>query len=416
MADRQVGEARDEREAAEAHEAAAPEAGEREAGEAAPLLVFGPRSLDYDLGPEHPLSPRRFGPGIELLEAVGARPGPTPEPAADEVLEWVHDRAYVELVRSFSRQPLGPPRAGIGPGDTPAFAGMHEAAASVAGGSVAAIDAILRGDAVHAFHPGGGLHHAMPDRASGFCVYDDPALAIARARRDGLRVLYLDFDVHHGDGVQAIHWDDPDVLTVSFHETGRSLFPGTGFVAERGGPNAPGSAVNVPVDPGTGERGWLAAVERVAPALADEFRPDLVVSQHGSDGHALDPLAHLELTTTAMGAAARLTDAIAHRWAGGRWLATGGGGYDVYRVVPRAWALVWLAMAHAPVPDETPLRWRERWAADAARHGQSPPPATFEDPPNLGRPFEPFDAALDARAVQSAEAALARHRTAAAGR
>jgi acetoin utilization protein AcuC len=206
------------------------------------------------------------------------------------------------------------------------------------------------------------------------------------------------------------------VLTVSFHETGRALFPGTGFVSETGGPQAGGSAVNVPLEPGTGERGWLAAVERVVPALADEFRPDLVVSQHGSDGHAFDPLAHLELTTTAMGAAARLTDAIAHRWAGGRWLATGGGGYDVYRVVPRAWSLVWLAMAHAPIPTETPLPWRERWAADAARYGQSPPPATFEDPPNAGRPFEAFDEALDVRALEIAEAAVARHREAVAAR
>ena len=197
----------------------------------------------------------------------------------------------------------------------------------------------------------GGLHHAMPDRASGFCIYDDPALAIARARQAGRRVLYLDFDVHHGDGVQAIHADDPGVMTVSFHESGRYLFPGTGFVDELGLGAAAGTIVNVPFEPGTGEGPWWAAVESLVPALAAAFGPDLIVSQHGADGHAWDPLAHLRLTTTAMGRAARLVDAVAHRYAGGAWLSTGGGGYDAYRVVPRSWSLVWLAGAHRDAPD-----------------------------------------------------------------
>ena len=134
---------------------------------------------------------------------------------------------------------------------------MHDAGAMVAGGSIRAMEAILRGDVEHAFHPGGGLHHAMPDRASGFCIYDDPALAIARARRDGLRVLYVDLDVHHGDGVQAIHWSDPGVMTVSVHETGRYLFPGTGGVGELGEGVAAGTSVNVPLEPETGEGAWL---------------------------------------------------------------------------------------------------------------------------------------------------------------
>ena len=348
-----------------------------------PLLVYGPRSTTYDFGPAHPLTPRRFGPGISLLEAIGAVPGLAPEPASDSELEWVHDGAYIDVVKAFSIDPSASSRAGIGPGDTPAFAGMHEASAAVAGGSLGAMEAILRGDVMHAFHPGGGLHHAMPGRASGFCVYDDPALAVARARQDGLRVLYLDFDVHHGDGVQAIHWSDPGVMTISIHETGNALFPGTGFPDELGGGAAVGTKVNLPLDPWTGERGWLPALELVLPALAEAFRPDVVVSQHGADAHAFDPLAHLNLTTTAMGAAARLADSLAHTYAGGRWLATGGGGYDVYRVVPRAWAQVWLAANHAPVPPETPAAWRDRWADDAARHGQSPMPTTFDDPPRL---------------------------------
>jgi acetoin utilization protein AcuC len=374
------------------------------------LLVFGPRSTTYDFGPSHPLTPRRFGPGIDLLRSLGAEPGLAPEPASDDELRWAHSRRYIETVRRFSDSPYGWPEAGIGEGgDDPAFAGMHDAAAAVAGGSIRAMEAILRGDIEHAFHPGGGLHHAMRDRASGFCIYDDPALAIARARADALRVLYLDFDVHHGDGVQAIHAHDPGVLTVSIHETGRYLFPGTGGVGELGVGVAAGTAVNIPLEPYTGERAWLPAVDGLVPELAAAFGPDVIVSQHGADSHAWDPLAHLNMTTTAMGAAARLVDHVAHRYASGRWLATGGGGYDAYRVVPRSWSLVWLAGEHREVPSSTPRAWRDRWAADGARYGQTPPPETFNDLPNAGEPIDAAQASADDRSA--AVAALVRRVT-----
>jgi acetoin utilization protein AcuC len=373
-----------------------------------PLLVFGPRSLTYDFGPSHPLTPRRFGPGIDLLRALGAEAGIAPEPGTDEELLLCHSSRYLAAVRRFSEMDLDPwaeAEAGIGPGDDPPFAGMHEAAASVAGGSLRAIEAILRGDTRHAFHPGGGLHHAMRDRASGFCIYNDPAIAIARARRAGMRVLYVDLDVHHGDGVEALHATDPDVLTVSFHESGRYLFPGTGAVSEIGVGEAAGSIVNVPMEPGTGEAAWLDAVSAIVPELAASFAPDIVVSQHGCDTHAWDPLAHLLVTTTAIGAAARLVDALAHRWAGGRWLATGGGGYGVYRVVPRAWAHVWLAGAHRDVPDRLPGEWRDRWAAESARYGDPSLPEAFDDEPNAGLPPSPNQTAAEDRSRQTAELA-----------
>ena len=353
-----------------------------------PLLVFGPRSPTYDFGPAHPLTPRRFGPGIDLLRAIGAEPGLAPEPAGDGDLLLSHTAEYIAAVRRLSVDPLGPPQAGIGPGgDNPSFAGMHEAGAMVAGGSMRAMEAILRGDVEHAFHPGGGLHHAMPARASGFCIYDDPALAIAVARKAGLRVLYVDLDAHHGDGVQAIHSSDPGVMTISFHESGRYLFPGSGFANELGEGEAAGTSINIPFEPFAGEDAWLPWVRAIPATLAAAFRPDVIVSQHGCDSHAWDPLAHLQVTTTAMGEAARLVDRIAHRHADGRWLATGGGGYDAYRVVPRAWAQVWLAGAHRDAPRETPVAWRERWAAEAARYGQAPLPETFDDPPHAGMPL-----------------------------
>ncbi len=360
------------------------------------LLVYGPRSTDYDFGPGHPLTPRRFGPGIDLLRAVGAEPGLAPEPASEAQLRWCHDAGYIEVVQAFAKRPYGIPERGIADGgDTPPFAGMHEAAAAVAGGSIAAMDAILSGDVEHAHHPGGGLHHAMAGRASGFCIYDDPALAIARARADGLRVLYVDFDVHHGDGVEAIHQADQGVMTCSIHESGRTLFPGTGFMEDVGEGTAAGTSVNIPLPAGTGEAAWLDALTTILPELAATFGPDVIVSQHGADSHAWDPLAHLAITTTAHGAAARLVDRLAHRFATGRWLATGGGGYDVYRVVPRTWALTWLAGAHREVPTLIPSAWRDRWASDAARYGQAPLPETFEDAPDAG---EALDPAIQARA------------------
>ena len=183
-------------------------------------------------------------------------------------------------------------------------------------------------------------------------------------------------------------------MTVSIHETGRYLFPGSGE-ASGGRGDAAGTVVNVPLEPFTGEVGWLGAVRELLPDLAAAFRPDIVISQHGADSHAWDPLAHLRVTTTAMGAAARLVDELAHRHAGGRWLATGGGGYDVYRVVPRAWALVWLAAAHREVPSETPVGWRDRWAAEADAHDGGPPPEQFGDEPNAGLSAGSGQAAAD---------------------
>jgi acetoin utilization protein AcuC len=347
-----------------------------------PLVVYGPANHDYDFGPDHPFTPRRFGPGIDLLRELGADPAAfaAPEPVSDEVLGTVHTASFLASVHRLADYPELADHEAVTDGDTPPFYGMDRAAASVVGGTLHAMERILAGDRIHAFHPGGGLHHAFPARASGFCVYNDLAIAIRRARDAGHRVLYLDVDVHHGDGVEAIFWNDPMVQTVSFHETGLNLFPGTGWVEDRGGQDADGSAVNIPLEPGTSDGSWVEVIELVAPVVAAAFRPTILVTQQGCDSHALDPLANLQISTRAMSRIARLFDGLAHRHAGGRWLATGGGGYDVYRVVPRSWALVWLAQAHRAVPTHTPSGWRERWAAEAAAHRAGPTPREMLDP------------------------------------
>lgn len=351
------------------------------------ILVYGDAALEYDFGPEHPLTPRRFPPSIDLIRTLGATNFVEPRVASDDEVARLHTRDYIAAVRRFAADPWNHVRShGIGPGDCPAFENMHEASARVVGGSLEGVERILRGEVEHAFNPAGGLHHATAGYASGFCIYNDVALAAARARDAGHRVMYVDLDVHHGDGTQALFWDDPNVLTVSIHETGRTLFPGTGFVDERGGPEALGTKVNVPLHPLSGDGSWLDALERVLPALADAFRPTFLVTQHGCDTHAYDPLAHLRLTTRAYRAATLLLDRLAHEHAEGRWFATGGGGYDAYRVVPRSWALVWLAQAHLEPPAETDADWRRRWADEADRYDQSPPPTLMLDPADLVRP------------------------------
>jgi acetoin utilization protein AcuC len=269
----------------------------------------------------------------------------------------VHDADYVAAVRTASEDPrradLG---RGLGTEDDPAFVGMHDAAARIVTGSVECAEQVWRGDVAHGVNFCGGLHHAMPDRASGFCVYNDAAVAIRRLLDLGARkVAYVDVDVHHGDGTQQVFWDDPRVLTVSVHETGRMLFPGTGFPDEIGGRDAEGAAVNVALPPGTGDAAWLRAVHSVVPPVVRAFAPDVLVSQHGCDTHFLDPLAHLAVSLDAQRAATAMVHDLVHEVCDGRWVATGGGGYEIVDVVPRAWSHLVAIAAHAPVPPQTPV-------------------------------------------------------------
>ena len=322
----------------------------------------------YDFGRGHPMDPVRLDLTMRLAGALGLLDAPgvevvAPVVADDDLLGLVHTPDYLAAVRRTSADPARPDRTrGLGTDDNPAFAGMHEASARTVGATVDVACAVWAGEALHGVDIAGGLHHAMPGCASGFCVYNDVAVAIRALQRAGAeRIAYVDVDVHHGDGVQAVFWDDPGVLTISLHESPRTLFPGTGGPDETGGPGAPGSAANVALPPGTGDAGWLRAFDAVVPPLLRSFGPQVIVSQHGCDTHARDPLAHLELTVDAQRAAAVAVHDLAHELADGRWVATGGGGYAVLDVVPRTWSHLLAIAAERPVaPSEpVPQPWRD---------------------------------------------------------
>ncbi|RYV50065.1 acetoin utilization protein AcuC [Pengzhenrongella frigida] len=341
-------------------------------------IVWSPALLGYDFGQGHPMSPARLKLTMDLAGALGLLEAPGVEvvgvePATDAELLTVHAATYVAAVRAASDHGVADWAHGLGTEDDPVFPGMHEAAARVVAGSLAGANAVWSGDAVHAVNITGGMHHAMPESASGFCVYNDAAVAIRRLLADGARrVAYVDVDAHHGDGVEHIFWDDPRVLTVSVHESGRSLFPGTGHAAEVGGDGAEGTAVNLALPAGTGDAGWLRAIDAVVPAVLRGFAPDVIVSQHGCDTHAADPIANLRVSIDAQRHVAGLVHDLAHEVADGRWLALGGGGYAVIDVVPRAWSQLIAIAGHVDLDPATALP--DAWRQDViARWGRTPP-------------------------------------------
>ena len=364
------------------------------------LVWYGDDAPWYDHGPQHPLRPARVILTRRLIHDYGILDGrrvaetPARDATRDELL-LVHGEDYVDAVTRAGHGESGPwGRFGFGPGDNPVFPHMHEASCRVAGASLAAAEAVLSGRADHAFNPAGGLHHAMPVRASGFCVYDDPAIAIAWLLEQGVeRVAYVDVDVHHGDGPQAVFYQDPRVLTISLHQDGRTLFPGTGFVDELGDGDARGTKVNVALPPLTGDDGWLAAFRQVVPPLVEAWRPEVLVTQLGCDTHRTDPLANLVLSTAAYRETASMLHDLAHRAAGGRWVATGGGGYQWARVVPRAWTIYFAEMAGVELPDQLPRSWVQAAAREA---GQQLPDQLSEPPAEgLGPDSRAVDAVVD---------------------
>ncbi|PJI95027.1 acetoin utilization protein AcuC [Luteimicrobium subarcticum] len=363
------------------------------------LVVWSPELLGYDFGPGHPMAPTRLlltmrlVRGLGLLDAPGVREV-DPAPADDAALATVHDPRFVAAVREASERGVTDPLRGLGTDDDPVFPGMHEAAARIFEGSLLAASAVWKGHAEHAVNIAGGMHHAKRDAASGFCIYNDAAGAVQRLLDEGAeRVAYVDLDAHHGDGVESVFWDDPRVLTFSVHQSGRTLFPGTGYPTDVGGPRAEGTAVNVALPPRSDGRAFLRAVDAVLPPVLRAFEPQAVVSQHGCDAHALDPLTDLRVGVDAQRDALQRVHALAHEVADGRWVALGGGGYAVINVVPRAWANVVAEVVHAPLDPATPLPqdWRDAVSAGAGEDA----PARMGDHPVEFRPwssgFDPAD-------------------------
>ncbi len=374
----------------------------------------------YNFGPEHPMAPARLELTTRLLRDLGVFDEVemvSPRVCPEEMLTTVHDAAYVAAVQEASLDPANADQSrGLGTEDDPAFLGMHEASARVVAGTVAMCRQVWSGEIEHGVNYCGGLHHAAPDHAAGFCIYNDIAVGIRWLLAHGAeRVAYVDIDVHHGDGVEHIFWDDPRVMTISVHETGRALFPGTGWPHEVGGPDAVGSVANVALPPGTGDAAWLRAIESVVPPLLHAFKPDIIVSQHGCDSHAQDPLAHFAISVDAQRRAHETLHSLSHEVCGGRWVALGGGGYEIIDVVPRSWAHLVAIAAHIPIDPrtETPEAWR---AYVEETYGRRGPARMGElDPDQLPIWVQPWsmgynpDNAVDRAIMATREATFVHH-------
>jgi acetoin utilization protein AcuC len=327
-------------------------------------LLFHDRYLDYDFGPEHPFSPVRQEMVVSLLDALG-RPvdAVAPPVATREDVRRVHSEAFVAKVEAAS-DGRPPPQAwdyGINTGDVPVFEGMDAAARGLVGGTLHGARLMADDEkAARVLQFGGGLHHAHEGRASGFCVYNDLSVAIDYLRGQGLRVAYIDVDVHHGDGVQFLHYDDPGVLTISLHESGQYLFPGSGDIQELGEDVGKGTALNVPLAPHTESESYLNAFDQVVPYALAHFGPDVMVAQCGADAHFRDPLADLLLTSQAYETLFRRLLRLADEHTEGRLLCTLGGGYDL-DTVARVWTLLALVVQDLDPPTSLPADWREHW-------------------------------------------------------
>ena len=318
-----------------------------------------------------------------------------PRAATDEELARVHAQDYIDAVKVASEDPSASSSSsflkyGLGTDDVPIISGMHEVAALIAGSTLVAAEAVMSGTVTRAFSIAGGLHHARKAEAAGFCVYSDLALAIDYLKRfHGSRVMYIDYDAHHGDGVQQIFYDDPDVLKVSYHESGTYLFPGTGFIDELGSGDGYGYSINVPLDAHTEDRSFIDCFRQLVPDLAEAFRPDVIVLQNGCDSHVLDPLTHLRCTTNLFPEVVQTVCEVADRYCGGRIIAAGGGGYAIHTVVPRAWTLVWSTLRGIAPPERIPDDWLRALRIESGKEV----PLTLRDDPDAF-PASPRRAAI----------------------
>ncbi|MER2171511.1 acetoin utilization protein AcuC [Paenisporosarcina quisquiliarum] len=355
------------------------------------VFVFSEDQLGYKFSDTHPFNQKRLTLTVDLLKEINALSLSEivpPRMATDEELLLVHDANYIEKVKEASKENADSTKYesyGIGTEDTPIFPDMHEASATLVGGTLTAVDYVMGGKSSHAVNLGGGLHHGFRGRASGFCVYNDSSVAIKYMQEKyNARVLYIDTDAHHGDGVQWSFYDDPNVCTISIHETGRYLFPGTGNITERGSGEGYGTSFNFPIDAFTEDDSFLEIYRTSFREIVEAFKPDVILSQNGADAHYFDPLTHLYGTMKIYQEIPKLAHELAHEFCNGKWIAVGGGGYDIWRVVPRAWSYVWMVMNDIQLPvGELPKNWLDKWSKE------SPIPLipTWLDPEPLYEPI-----------------------------
>jgi acetoin utilization protein AcuC len=379
------------------------------------VLVVHDKALGLDFGSDHPSDRRRHLLAVSLCRTAGLLDGlnvvleAAPAPMSDDDLCRTLAPAFVRAMRRYSAHPelasveLEAAQWGIDR-DNGAFAGMHEASAWLAATSAHGAQAIVEGRARRVFVPTGGIHHASSNRAHGFGIYNDGAISITQLLDGGIeRVAYIDLDVHHGNGTQAIFYGNPNVLTISVHESGRHLFPGSGFVDEIGAPGAEGTSANVPLPPFAGDAAYRAAFEGVVAPLLAAFRPDAIVTQCGVDSHHADPLSHLLTTLPLFPWLWRRLREEADRYCDGRWLALAGGGYEPCSVPPRAWALLVAEQAGRAMDGDLPEAWRQ----EALAMGCPEPARGWRDDPG-----PPPDAARDAKAQAESQGAIAAARQA----
>lgn len=324
----------------------------------------------FDYGPSHPLKTFRLKLTCELIKAYGLLSLPHTRlveaaTANEDDLATFHDREYIEVLKSANSgvRVAGAGFYGLGSGDNPVFKGLFDWSLLVAGASLQAAEMVDCGEVETAFNISGGLHHAMASRASGFCYLNDPVIAIKALLEKGRRVVYIDIDAHHGDGVQEAFYASNRVLTISIHETGTTLFPGTGFEYETGEGEGQGYSVNVPLPPSADDEIFVYAFNELVPPLVEKFRPDIVVSQLGVDSFSTDPLTHLNYSHKGFCEVVKKIKEISPRW-----VALGGGGYDVSNVA-KAWTLAWGIMNGVDVPDKIPPDFLLKYPVEGFQSG-----------------------------------------------
>lgn len=318
-------------------------------------FIYTDAYLDYDYGPSHPLRVFRLKLAQELIRAYGLLDLPSVQSistikADEDDLALFHSREYLDILKQANDGHLRGDAYtyGLGPGDNPIFTGLYDWSLWITGATLQAVDFVASGKGEAAFNIAGGLHHAMRSKASGFCYINDPVIGILKLLSLGKRVAYIDIDAHHGDGVQKAFYQTNRVLTISLHETGYSLFPGTGFEYEIGGGEGEGYSVNLPFPPYTDDESYLWAFEEIVPELIDRFKPDVVVTQLGVDTFFDDPLTNLHLSMDGFEKVLRRMKTLAPKW-----VALGGGGYNVSNVA-RAWALAWAVMNGVELNEDLP--------------------------------------------------------------